>query len=68
MARRIVNQGVTLTYLKADDPQYQNRKTFPSTDINISDERLHQLADAYGRLQRSDELNEIALTQKQIVD
>lgn len=68
MARRIVSQGVMLTYLKVDDPGYQNRKTFPSTDINISDERLHQLADAYGRLQRSDDLGEIALNQKQIVD
>lgn len=68
MARHLTAQGVNFEYRREGDPNYRNRKTFNAVQLDISDERLAQLAEGYGVFYRADTLAQITLTGKQTVD
>lgn len=68
MARHLTAQGLTLEYRREGEPSYRNKKAFNAVQLDVSDERLLQLAEGYGVFYRADILAQVTLTGKQIVD
>ncbi|WP_203623491.1 MULTISPECIES: hypothetical protein [unclassified Lacticaseibacillus] len=69
MAKEIVRQRISLTYVQPDNPNYVLRRAFANIRANASDENLMAFAQLIGKVNPADQLGSLqVITTSEVVE
>ncbi|KRN21430.1 hypothetical protein [Lacticaseibacillus camelliae] len=69
MAKKVVRQRITLTYVQPDNPNYRSTRAFGNIRAEATDENLMKFAQLIGKINPDDELGSLqVVTTSEVVD